>query len=59
MKSIFNYLCLEKVGWHKLTSFSIVDGSGYIDDGREIFDDDLAEEPEGILSPSTFILSWL
>ena len=25
-----------------------LDGNGYVDDGREIFDDDLNEDPEGI-----------
>ena len=40
----------------KLNLISILDGSGYVDDGREIFDDDLTEEPEGIFSHS---LHWL
>lgn len=29
--------------------FLLADGSGYVDDGREIFDDDPNEDPEGML----------
>lgn len=37
-------------GFHDLTNgniFPVLDGSGYVDDGREIFDDDPNEDPEG------------